>query len=478
MFKKVLFVLALLVFFMNIAIATASAGWVDDWIDQRTYTSPDYYEGQKRGYYAFGSFSGRWRSSNDYLFSVMPPKLKTGCGGIDAFMGGFSFLDFDYLVQKLQNILQAAPAAAFDIALKTLCEPCENSITKLEGMANQLNSIQIDDCKASQALAVQVVKPFTDDKSGDLAAMEGDYMQSSGLEDLWQTITENREANNDNPQVNQKDMLSKCPQDIKDVFGTDGSVLGNLGGKLGIDSQYTDLIRGLVGDVLLVTSGNNFTAHYVSPCDKNDPTKVDDFIEGKTEKKDLSGNCQQIDDTNRNISKYVQDKMLAIASKMKNGQSPSSEDIAFIEQSPLPISLVLKTAVGTEQEASVIATLSDVTAKAYSFQMLSDLYNKAFIVIEKAKELVSSQQGADAGSKAYECKIEITSDAREGLFEIQRKTFELLRNIRAYYAASATEVNTILSLVTKMKTFDDIARETLSQRFGSAVAKRALGGNS
>ena len=70
-----------------------SAGWVDDWIDQKVETSPGYFEGQKRGYYTGGGFSARWNLQNDYLWSVTPPRLKTGCGGIDAFMGGFSFLD-------------------------------------------------------------------------------------------------------------------------------------------------------------------------------------------------------------------------------------------------------------------------------------------------------------------------------------------------------------------------------------------------
>ena len=35
------------------------AGWVDDWLQQKTETSPGYFEGQKRGYFTGGSFSAR-----------------------------------------------------------------------------------------------------------------------------------------------------------------------------------------------------------------------------------------------------------------------------------------------------------------------------------------------------------------------------------------------------------------------------------
>src|SRR3546814_5952804 len=41
---------------------------------------------------------------HDYLTSVTLPKVRAGCGGIDMFLGGMSFLDPDYLVQKLESI--------------------------------------------------------------------------------------------------------------------------------------------------------------------------------------------------------------------------------------------------------------------------------------------------------------------------------------------------------------------------------------
>ena len=76
--------------------------------------------------------------SNDHLFSAQAPRFKVGCGGIDLFMGGFSFLNVNYLVQKFQKILQAAPAMAFDLALSTLCQQCSNIMKSLEALANEL----------------------------------------------------------------------------------------------------------------------------------------------------------------------------------------------------------------------------------------------------------------------------------------------------------------------------------------------------
>ena len=88
-------------------------GWAESWFDNVTYTQPGSFEDQARGYVTAGGMSGRIDVHDDYPLSLTLPKVKAGCGGIDMFLGGMSFLDPDYLVQKLETILQAAPAVAF-----------------------------------------------------------------------------------------------------------------------------------------------------------------------------------------------------------------------------------------------------------------------------------------------------------------------------------------------------------------------------
>lgn len=66
----------------------ASAAWVDDWLQQKTTTSPNYFSGQQRGYYSGGSFNARWPNTTSYPVTVEMPRIKSGCGGIDVFTGG------------------------------------------------------------------------------------------------------------------------------------------------------------------------------------------------------------------------------------------------------------------------------------------------------------------------------------------------------------------------------------------------------
>src|SRR3546814_17290635 len=69
--------------------------WAESCFDNVTYTSPGSFEDQTRGYLTAGGMSGRVDVHNDYLMSLSLPMVKAGCGGIDMFLGGMSFLDPD-----------------------------------------------------------------------------------------------------------------------------------------------------------------------------------------------------------------------------------------------------------------------------------------------------------------------------------------------------------------------------------------------
>ena len=156
---------------MGMAAPAHAQSWAEHWFDNVTYTSPGSFEDQARGYVTAGGFSGRVDVHNDYLMSVTLPKVRAGCGGIDMFLGGMSFLDPEYLVQKLESILQAAPAVAFQYLLETLDEKMGNIISKMEAATNYLNSIQVNDCRLANRM-VQIAKG-DDNMSGIIEEMTG-----------------------------------------------------------------------------------------------------------------------------------------------------------------------------------------------------------------------------------------------------------------------------------------------------------------
>lgn len=98
-----------------------------------------------------------WRIKDETFrpFNVIPPSIRSGCGGLDATFGAFSYFNMEYLGQFLQNVLSAAPVIAFDLALHTLCSQCEELLKNLTALANQINQISASKC-GSIAMATQL----------------------------------------------------------------------------------------------------------------------------------------------------------------------------------------------------------------------------------------------------------------------------------------------------------------------------------
>ena len=463
---------------LSLAPGVASSAWVDDWIDQKTTTAPNYFEGQQRNYYSAGGFSARWPSTASYPVTVEPPRLKGGCGGIDMFMGGFSFMNTDYLVDKLQGILTGAAGVAFDLALKTLCEQCSNTIKNLEAMSDKLNSMQLDECAAAKELVGIVA-----DKNGfhssevmreklDTSIKKNKLRQ--GAVEMWDMITKENTANNDEPQAaDVSNVTSGCNADITSTFLNAGSLLENVGSKMSIPSDHIDLIRGLVGDVKLEGAANAYKVSYESPCSENNPDDIKAITTGDVYAKDVSGNCSQITDTNRDLRQYIQDTLASIADKIENKGTLSSAEEAFLGATPLSPLPILKTAVGTSMRDSTIDGLAEISANAYSLQMLSDLYIRADAIAWKAREMLEKKAGAAPGQPAENCEAAVFAEHADQNISIMLNRIARLKDAaRKSYVASAQEMTVIMKYLEHMQQVEWQMTAEITRRYGKDITAR------
>ena len=482
--RRLSLIIVVLMAFQSVAV---HAGWVDDWLTQKAETSPGYFEGQKRGYYYGGSFSARWsNSSSDYLISTQAPKVKLGCGGIDIFGGGFSYLNFDYLVQKIQNMIQAAPAIAFDIALQTLAEQISTSSKDFTNIIDRLNQLNFDECKAAKAAVVKLMEPAMGDKMpGEYQNAVSDFLQSSGAKDFWNEITKEEKTNSYNPpSADYSDMTKDCPQDIKDIFATTGSVLDNVGNKLGMNADYIKLIRGLFGDIMISkTADNLLVASYTPPCKENSGKTLDAIKNGDVYMMDSSGACTKITDTNADLTQWAQTMMSGIADAMKNDKTLTAEQENFLKTSPLSTGLVLKYAVSTSQESSIIAEMSEITGIAYAYNMLADFYDRVLYIHNKLSEFRSKMANQEAGGAGkdssggttYFCQISYTG-APEAIKIFKENVIRSMNALRKDYANKLKEVSTIYEYVATMQEFDAFSMQKISYTFGTSVANRIASG--
>ena len=277
--RRLISTLFLIVASCGQTVPAHAQGWAESWFDNVTYTSPGSFEDQTRGYVTAGGMSGRVDVHDDYLMSLTLPKVKAGCGGIDMFLGGMSFLDPDYLVQKLETILQAAPAVAFQYLLETLDEKMGNIISKMEAATNFLNSIQVNDCRLANRM-VQIAKG-DDNMSGIVEEMTGYKSIREGYANSWQQSREKIQANKGNPTEDLKEALANCPAEVTDIFKT-GSLLAHAAARVGA-SDWAGVMRARVGDVYMRWDANDkvplFSA--IPACPRQDTESADDFLTGR-----------------------------------------------------------------------------------------------------------------------------------------------------------------------------------------------------
>jgi len=369
--------------FLSIILATAilsaqaSAGWVDDWFTQSTYSGPGAFEGQKRGYYTAGNLSAKFPHSNDFPVTASLPKFKAGCGGIDMFMGGFSFMNMEYLGDKFQRIMTAAPTFAFDIALRALSEQFADEVSKLENAINALNKLQLDDCKAAKA----VVTIAADTWQGKTEAAKEELNRvamDTGINDLFKTADTNTKANPSLAMTQAKADITGNDTDLDVLLYQSGSLLSKAAQKYGTDysPDWVALIRGYIGDLYLTVADNMLSVKETGPCEDNKwDENYSDFVNGTAMMKpDGSETCTQIADAKKSMYDYVRATLNAIDLRIKTKQQFTPEEQNFIQLSPVPVYLHLKIARAQNIDTDFIDQFTLDLAYAYAVKQLKDLY--------------------------------------------------------------------------------------------------------
>lgn len=114
-------------------------------------SNPSSYKGQTANYYNGGSLFVRTPIKQAQLASVTVPSVSMGCGGIDAFMGGFSHINSDQLVQFGQSVVSSAVPFAIDLALQTWAPQIKQIRDNLQSIADKWLNQSINSCETAQA---------------------------------------------------------------------------------------------------------------------------------------------------------------------------------------------------------------------------------------------------------------------------------------------------------------------------------------
>ncbi|ELY3740535.1 conjugal transfer protein TraH [Cronobacter turicensis] len=435
-----------------------AANWADKWFDNAVYDSPSSFDSQKRGYYTMGGFTARTTSSTDYPITISPPRLSVGCGGIDGFLGGFSFLDPDFLVEKAQRAMQAAPYVAFDMALKTMCKECADTLGKIEQITNFLNGIQLNECALAKPIATAMVERDPTALSGLWTEMTGTKNLDEATDRMWSDTTSKIKAADDKPIADLKSMISGCPADFRDLM-QHGSVVQRAAAKVGM-ADFADTIRGYMGDVWIESKTNDKipVAKSVTSCPQNRKFSLDDMLNGRSYVKTIDQQC--VPSGARPVRTIVYQKMESILSRIKNNQPLSSENQAFINQTNIPVYAILKQAVVTGQDQVILNVLSELVGLYYTYFIFTDLYRNTENTFDKVNEMVTTPlSDPSAGSKP--CRMDLFKPAIAKFDDLIDQARTASTKVEAAYNSRLQSYNLNQNFV---KSFESQEREDQSDR--------------
>lgn len=116
----------------------------------------EVYYSQRAGYMTGGGISVRNGATDTKIANVSLPSFDAGCGGIDIFTGGMSFISHDQLVSALKNIASAAQGYAFMLGVETVSPTIASTMKQMETWANAINSLGINSCDVATGIVGSV----------------------------------------------------------------------------------------------------------------------------------------------------------------------------------------------------------------------------------------------------------------------------------------------------------------------------------
>ena len=330
-------------------------------------TGPTAYNGQSAGYYTLGNLAVRTPQETSQIASIQMPSIRAGCGGIDVFSGGFSFINSEQLVATMKAVASNAVSYAFMLALKSLSPIIADQIESLQKLANDVNQMNMNSCQSAQAL-VGGLWGKSDTASmqvcSDLSTYRGFYSDRiAARHDCPNRLTQN---------------LANLPAADQKVVPTNKNIAWEAMQNhplLANDTDLAQLMMTLTGTIIYRTPDNNGSVVDVLPGEGADDGMITKLLDGgtiKVHRCDTTDKClnpvkfgaTQILPANRALQARVKTMLASIVGKIQARRALSPDEQDFLNMVTLPV-YKMASVYSAQQGASAAGTMeqySDIIA--------------------------------------------------------------------------------------------------------------------
>lgn len=339
-------------------------------------TKAQAWQGQAAGYLTGGSIYLRNPVKQVQLISMQVPSLNAGCGGIDAYLGSFSFISGAELQRFIKQIMSNAAGYAFDLALQTMVPQLKQAKDFLQKLASDINSANMSSCQAAQGI-IGGLWPVTQESNRKVCQ---DIAGESNLFADWAASRQGCTVGGQGDSVTSKasdkakDQVLKNKNLIWDALGRNRLFDGNR--------QLKELVMSIVGSIIFNKEGQ--VTILASMVDNRDILTV--LMRGGSAK--MYG-CDEPDlcltpavatvsiSSDNGLVTQVRNIMLALNNKLVMDTALTEKEKGFLNTTSVPVLTYLTNSQSMGMSPTYLIQVADFIAQDLMIQYLQELVKQA-----------------------------------------------------------------------------------------------------
>lgn len=393
------------------------------------------YQDQTGGFYAGGSVFSRSKVNNAELFSLQMPHYRAGCGGIDLFMGGFSYINGAAFTQLLRNIGSNAGGYAFNLALATVTPQIKSVLDELSAKVQQMTNQNINSCEAAATL-VGGAWPQSDASSQLLCnAMNKELGIASDWAQSHQKCGSEVQRSNTTNRKNEK-------EEFKNILGDEFNIAWKAiqkNGFLSKDSQLAEFFMTISGTIIS-RKKNDRIETIVVPSKSGDSTLLSALIKGLIpveifkcddpgENKCLTPTIQKLKlPVEKALFGKVQTLLRSISNKVQTDKALSNEEKGFVNSTMIPVLKIMAVEVAFKEGGSPlsITNFSEAIAHDILLQYLDEVMSLVWDSVTQLKKTQINDHMIEEFRVGLASSRKALFAKRTALFEQMSTTLDLI----------------------------------------------------
>ncbi len=394
---------------------------------------PGAYQDQSAGYYTGGNLFARNQVFTSQLATLQLPDYKAGCSGIDMFMGAFSHLSSERLLEALRAIGSNMASYAMMLSIETMSPTVKNILTELNDLVQKINNANVNSCELA-ATTLGSVWPKSEASQGHLCKM-------IGTDSRYASFSDYAAARQGCGAGGQREGIIKGAANdprFKNMIGTEFNLAWKAiqeNGFLRADKRLAEFFMSVSGTIVSLKVNEDYKIHTKTSLAIKD-SLLGAILHGGDvtiyKCADLEGDqCLKVEERTLTIS--PQDALVTRVKKIlteiqdkiyRDEEGLNESEIAFLGSTRLPFYKILNVSTAYRRGAAPIDVLdyAELAAIDILFQFLSEIID----VINESVDHIRLSQVDDTQLNRFQDALQ---KARKGIVDRRMGSFKQMEQV-------------------------------------------------